>query len=281
MPTLLVLIAMLGSTLCYGTAAVLQARAVRAGHNDARLDPRFFVGLMRQPSYLLALAVSAVGFISQLPALRTFPLFVVQTAQAANLAVAAIVAIPVLNEHLRIRDWLAVVAVVAGLWLLLVSISVQHSVPGKALDFSLLPWTILLAAVGYAAQRVQGTLGGAIAAFTAGLGFGTVGVSVRSVQDSSLTSLLLDPAMYALIASGALAFLLYAVALDRSTVAVATTALIAAQIGGSAVVGTAVLGDRTRPGYGLTAVLGLTLVVVGAISLVRFAQLSKQVTPSS
>jgi hypothetical protein len=230
---------------------------------------------MRQRLYWLALAISAVGFIAQLPALRTLPLFVVQAAQAANLAAAALLAIPVLKEHLRLRDWLAVAAVVAGLWLLLVSISTRHSILTKDFDFRLLPWIAFLSAVGYISQRVRGMLGGAILGFIAGLAFGTVGVAVRSVQGSSLTSLLLDPSIYVLIVSGALGFMLYAVALGRSTVTVATTALIVAQIGGSTVVGTLMLGDRTRSGYTLIAAFGLALAVVGAVALARYARLSE------
>jgi drug/metabolite transporter (DMT)-like permease len=268
----LITLAMLLSTVCYGAAAVLQARAARAAHNDARLDPKFFAALVRQPLYLLALLISALGFAAQLPALRAFPLFIVQAAQACNLAVAALLAVPVLKEHLRMRDWLAVAGIVAGLWLLLASIISRNSIPNKDFGFGLLLWVAFLSAASYVFQRVQGTLGGAILGFLAGLAFGTVGVAVRSVQSTSLTALLLDPSTYALIISGVLAFLLYAIALDRSTVALATTALIVAQIGGSAIVGTLILGDKAKSGYGAMAAFGLALCVGGAITLARYAQ---------
>lgn len=273
MITTLASLALLISTLCYGAAAVLQARAVRSAQNNASLDPRFFATLIHQPLYVFALALSAVGFIAQLPALRTFPLFAVQATQAANLAVAAMLAIPVLKEHLRILDWVAVTACVGGLCLLLMSINAQHSIPAKGFGLSLLAWTAFLSVISFASQRIRGPSGGAILGFMAGLAFGTVGVAVKSAHvPSSLTSLISDPAIYVLIVSGALAFMLYAVALDRSTVTVVTTALIMAQVGGSSLVGTLMLGDRTRSGYALTATFGLALAVVGAIALARYAQ---------
>jgi hypothetical protein len=276
MSTALVSLAMLLSTLFYGAAAVLQARAVRATQNNASLDPRFFVTLIHQPSYLLALAFSTVGFAAQLPALRALPLFAVQATQAANLAVAAVLAIPVLKERLRVLDWIAVAASVGGLCLLLMSINARYSISAKGFDLGLMAWAAFLLTASYASQRIRGLFGGAILGFMAGLAFGTVGVAVKSVRISStLTSLLSDPPIYVLIVSGVLAFMLYAVALDRSTVTIATTALIVAQVGGSALVGTFVLGDRTKPGYALTAAFGLALAVAGAIVLARYAQPSE------
>lgn len=271
----LVALAMVLSTLCYGIAVVLQARAARSRNVGASVGPRFLIALVRRPAYLCALALNAVGFIAQVPALRTFPLFVVQTAQAANLAVAAILAIPLLRERLRPRDCLAIIAVISGLSLLLVSTSTLHYyIPDNSLRFELLLWAASLAIMGYFAEKFNGPTAGAVLGFIAGLAFGTVGLTVRFIQDPSVVRLISDPVTYALLLSGLIAFVLYAVALKRSTVTVATASLIIAQLGGSILVGMFMLGDRARVGYGLDMIVGMAIAIIGAVSLARFASVS-------
>ena len=75
---------------------------------------------------------------------------------------------------------------------------------------------------------------------------------------------------YALPLSGALAFLLYSLALQRSSVTVATAPMIVVQTAGPAVVGVLLLGDAVRSGWAVGALVGFVLTAVGAITLVRF-----------
>src|SRR6478736_5402855 len=63
-------------------------------------------------------ALDTLGFVFELAALRHLPLFLVQSAVAASLAVTAVTASAIMGEHLTRRDWLAVGAVCGGLALL-------------------------------------------------------------------------------------------------------------------------------------------------------------------
>ena len=79
-------VAAVAAAVCYGVASVLQAvgaRRVSAG-NPLRA--------LTQPPYLAGLALDGLGFAAQVLALRSLPVFAVQAALAASLAVTAVAA---------------------------------------------------------------------------------------------------------------------------------------------------------------------------------------------
>ena len=263
------------SSLFYGTSSVLQDRAVKSNRYPARTHIRRLVGLLRQRTYLAALALSAMGFIAQLPPFRTFPLFVVQTAQVANLAVVAIVGIPLLGLRLHVRDWLSIVGVIIGLVLLIISLSTYHGpVPQDGFRFVIVAWEICLAVGGYAVSLLSEARSSLALGFIAGLAFGTVGVAVRLLTTFTVYSLIQNPALYAVLFGGIMGFMFYAAGLERGQVTSATAALLLAQIGGSALFGALVLGDRTRPGDAFLAITGVATAVTAALYLARFARIA-------
>jgi len=75
----------------FGAASVLQAIASRAtGRGSRVVDPWLLVRVLRQWRFVAGVGLDALGALAQLLALRVLPLFVVQTALAASLAVTAI-----------------------------------------------------------------------------------------------------------------------------------------------------------------------------------------------
>jgi drug/metabolite transporter (DMT)-like permease len=276
MTKLLVLLALVLSSLCYGTASVLQARAAQSVRKTTRTSPGLMLVLVRRATYLGALALSAMGFVCQVPALRYFPLFIVQTAQAANLAVVAVVGIPLLGLRLHARDWTSIVGVVMGVSLLMVSfITIQHrTAPPGDIRLALLLWTLFLAIVSYAARRLRDDVSSVALGLIAGLAFGIVGVAVRVMPTLSPTALLRDPALYALAAGGIMGFMFYADGLQRGSVTSTTAALLLAQIVEPTLLGIFVLGDKVKQGFYLPATLGGVIAVTAAISLARFGHVS-------
>ncbi|MGR7002523.1 hypothetical protein ACU686_38405 [Yinghuangia aomiensis] len=115
------LVAAAVAAVCYGVATVLQAlgtRRTEAAGPAAGLDPRLLVRVFKTWPFLAGTALDLVGFAAQLVALAELPVFAVEAAQAANLAVTAVIAVPVLGVALGRREWTAVGAVCAGLALL-------------------------------------------------------------------------------------------------------------------------------------------------------------------
>lgn len=93
-----------GAALCYGIGSVLQADAARRTAASAGLDPRLLARLLRSGRYLVGVGADGAGFLLSLLAVRTLPLFVVQSVVASFLAVTAVLAAVLLRMPLGTRD---------------------------------------------------------------------------------------------------------------------------------------------------------------------------------
>ena len=115
------LVAAVVAALCYGIASVMQAVAVRGASNRSQaqasaggVDPGLVPRMLSQWRFVVSVVIDLLGFIAQLVALRRLPLFAVQAMVAANLAVIAVLATVLIGATLSLREWLAVIGVVAG-----------------------------------------------------------------------------------------------------------------------------------------------------------------------
>jgi drug/metabolite transporter (DMT)-like permease len=273
---LLGLLCALGSAICFGTASVFQAVAARRAapaREGSGVDPRLLVRAARQGWYVLGLTLDAIGFVLELVALRTVPIYVVGAALAASLAVTAVVASWVLKVSLGRAEWGAVLVVCLGLGALAAASGAEgHGSGTPALRWGTLGAAALVLAAGLPAGRLPARVRSAALGLGAGLGFGVVTVAVRCVPGLSPGPLLTNPATYAVLLGGATAFLLLTTALQRGSVTVATAGMVIGETIGPALVGVFALGDRTRPGLGGLAVAGYALAVAGALALARFGE---------
>ncbi|MGC0416651.1 hypothetical protein [Embleya sp. AB8] len=267
-------LAALAAALCYGVGTVLQALGARRTASGAGLDPRVLVRALGQWPFLVGTGLDVVGYACQFVALRALPIFAVEAAQAANLAVTAVLAVPVLGARLHGREWGAVAAVCAGLALL--GISSGHEGPAHthvAFRWSLLGCVALLGLAGWGCARLAEPWRARLLGLLAGLGFGLVALATRVLTDLSFSALVGNPASYALLVGGALTFLLYTVALQGGAVTSVAAALVVGETVLPAGIGIALLGDHSRPGaYGPLAVIAFLAAVAGAIALSRFAE---------
>ncbi|MGW6640914.1 hypothetical protein [Streptomyces iakyrus] len=264
----------LGAAVCFGTATVLQAIAARSA---AATGPGGDVALLwralRQWRYLAGLALDGLGFVLQILALRSVPIYAVGAALAASLAVTAVVAARLLKVRLSRVEWAAVAVVCAGLALLGLASGAEGDEEGPGW----LPWAMLGAAAGVlllgaAAGRLPERGRALTLGLGAGLGFGVVEVSVRLIDGFSPGELFPNPATYALLLGGGAAFLLLTSALQRGSVTTATAGLVLGETVAPALIGVVWLGDRTRPGLGWLAILGFAVAVAGALALSRFGE---------
>jgi drug/metabolite transporter (DMT)-like permease len=266
-------LAALASAVCYGVASVLQAVSARAQPHTRGVDPRLLLRLLGRAPFVAGLLLDVGGFASQFLALRSVPVFLVQAALAASLAVTALVAVPVLGVRLRRREWAAVVAVIAGLAMLAVSAGAEgRYVAGGGVRLALLGCVVLLGAIGFAAGRLHEPVRSAVLGLVAGFSFGVVALAARALTDLSPAHLVRDPASYAAVGGGLVAFLFYATGLQRGAVTVTTAAVVVGETILPAAVGVLLLGDRTRPGFAPLAVAGFGVALAGALTLARFGQ---------
>ncbi len=273
---LLGLLCALGSALCFGTASVFQAVAARRAAQDGgggAVDPRLMARVLRQGWYLAGLGLDGLGFLMELVALRTVPIYVVGAALAASLAVTAVVAAWLLKARLGRAEWGAVAVVCLGLGLLGAASGAEGTTAGgPGLRWGVLAASAVVLAAGAAADRLPERARAAALGLGAGLGFGVVTVAVRLIPDLSVADVLANPATYAVLLGGGSAFMLLTSALQRGSVTAATAGMVIGETFGPALVGVLALGDRTRPGLGAMAVAGYALAVLGALALARFGE---------
>lgn len=263
------------SAVCYGTASVLQAMATRSAGpgTGSGLDPALLSRAVRHWRYPAGLALDGLGFLLQIVAVRSLPLYVVGTALAASLAVTAVVAARWLDVRLGRSQWGAVTAVCAGLAMVgLTSGPAGGKAAPTALGWSLLATVLVILASGTLLGRLSAGPRALALGLGAGLGFGAVQVAVRLLGSLSAPDILLGPTLYALLAGGATGFLFLTSAFQRGSVTVATAGMVLGETIGPALVGVAWLGDRSRPGLEWLALVGYAVAVGGALALARFGE---------
>jgi drug/metabolite transporter (DMT)-like permease len=261
------------SAVAYGVASVMQAVAAKATPDaGAGVDPRLLLRVLRQWKFVLGLGFDVLGFVAQIAALHVLPLFVVQAAQAASLAVTAVAA-RVFGVRLGAREWTAVGVVCAGLALLGGSAESEGSTQvGLGFRLVLAGAVVVLGLAGVAAGRASRRVRTPALGLVAGLCFGVVAISGRVMPSLAPLDLLTDPALYLVAVAGGLAMLFYATALQRGSVTTSTAMMVLGETVLPSLIGIVLLGDRTRPGFVLVAVAGFVLAVTAALALARFGE---------
>ncbi|WP_217554285.1 DMT family transporter [Streptomyces sp. GbtcB6] len=263
----------LAAAICFGTATVLQAMAARAAGDGAGGEAALLLRAARQWRYVVGLGLDGLGFVFQILALRSLPIYAVSAALASSLAVTAVVAARLLRVRLSGVEWAAVGVVCAGLAML----GLASGPEGDRAGTMTLKWVMLGTAVGVlllglAGGRLTGKGRALVLGLGAGFGFGVVEVSVRLIDTLRPAELLTNPATYALLIGGGGAFMLLTSALQRGSVTTATAGMVIGETIGPAAVGVVWLGDRTREGLAWLAVLGFAVAVAGALALGRFGE---------
>jgi hypothetical protein len=259
------------TALSYGVGSVMQA--VAAGRADMRpnLDPMLLVRLAGDSTYVASLALDLVGFIASVVALRTLPLFMVQSAVAGSVGVTAVVASVAFGVRLRRYEHTALVGLLVGFVFLAVSARPGHATsPGDAGHWLLVSGVAIVVAIGAVSARLEDPKAGVGLALGAGLSFAGTGIAARQLAVPHLGwHLLIHPVVLALLSYAVLGVLLFATALQRSSVtAVAALVFLVETVVPSAI-GLFFLGDRARPHLAVAAAAGFILTVGASIALAR------------
>ena len=271
----------LAAALCFGVAMVLQA--LGAQRHSPAADGSGLLGTVRAMvnlPFAAGLLLDAFGFVAQLIALRSLPLYVVQAALAGALAVTAVLGAAVLKLRLGRAEWLGVAGVCVGLAVLGATAGAEgHRQPSTAFHWALLGAVVLIAAVGGFVWKLREPLRAAVMGTLCGLGFGVVGLAVRvlpSVSWPHLGPLFSEPASYALLAGGAVSFVFMTEGVRGGRVTTATAAMVLGETALPAILGVVLLGDRTRSGMVPLAIAGFALAVAGALALARFGEVAPE-----
>ena len=257
----------LGAAVTTGVASVLQAVAARRASEGTAADS--VSRLVVSPLYLGGVGLDGLGFLCIVAALHWLPLFLVQCAAASSVGVTALVGRRVLGTVLRRPEIVALFGLGAGLVLLASGAKAQAA---TAMATSSQWWLVIatlpiLLAGGLLLRSGDARAGGLLAAI-AGLAFAGTGVASRVLSDAhSVGEILRAPASYALVIYGVGGMVFFAAALQRTAVTTATAALFGLETLAASAVGLIVLGDSTRPGFGVPAVTGFVVTLACAVIL--------------
>jgi len=105
----------LAAAFLYALTSVLQHSAMRVIPAERSMRPRMLIDLLRHPRWLLSNVVDAGGYVLQFLALRAGSLVVVETLLVTGLLFAMPLGAAASHRRPQRLDWLATVAVVAGL----------------------------------------------------------------------------------------------------------------------------------------------------------------------
>ena len=251
------LIAALVGMFGYGIGSVLQAAAAARASGPA---------VLRHPAYLAGLTCDAVAWLASLAALRSLPLFVVQSLLAGSLGVTVILARAFLGAPVRRRDAGAVLAVALALATVAGASGAQSAQP-PAPGFQAFAMTGLLLVVAVTAASYH-RAGSLPLATVAGLAFSGAALCARAVTGTtSWLQLLSEPLAWAVLGFGVVGALTYARALERGPVGPATAVLWGVEVLVPGAIGAAVLGDGVRPGWTLPALLAVAVALAACTIL--------------
>jgi hypothetical protein len=261
------------ASVSYGAGTVLQASGARRVSSAGHLDVMLLGRLARQLRYVSGLALDAVGFVASIVALRTLPLFVVQAAIAGSLGVTAALAPLAFGFRLRTADKFALAVLLSGLALL--GASARSETAAHLSRFG--GWILLAGVGGVAAGGIAAARSGRHAAIAlagwAGLGFAGTAIAARALVVPSPTwHLVVEPVAIAIVAYGGCGILMFASALQRGAVTATSAIMLGVETVVPAIVGLAVLGDRTRPHFEIVAGLGFVLTVGASLALARYTE---------
>jgi drug/metabolite transporter (DMT)-like permease len=256
------------AAVAYGSASVLQDVAASRTESGSGLDPTLIVRLARSVPYVCGLGLDLAAFVASLVALRTMPLFLVQSAVASSVGVTAVITAAV-GARFRGREITSLIVLGAGLLLLATSARPEQGTPlTLGLRWGLLCCVVVLGAAGTLAARGSARSSAPVLAVLSGLAFTVVAVTARSLTvPTPLWHVLADPGLWAILAHGVMGMLLFTTALQRGSVTSATALTFAVETIVPAGIGLAFLGDTTRPGYALVAAVGFLFTIAGTLAL--------------
>ena len=245
--------ALLGA-LVFGVIAAVQASVIRQ-HG------------LRSPMMLVVLAGYLIGWGLHLVAIAELPLYLAQVGIGTSLIVSALIASFVMGESLHRIHWIAIVAMVGGLGVLaLASGDVGRSQFTNTTTIVLYSLLLVTGTVGWLAWRSQHPLSGIVLAVLSGIAYGASPIATRALVDFTF-----DLNSYATAISiglfGAIGFVLYSLAFQRTSITAATAPQTLLQTAIPAAVGIAVFNDQVRSGWWAPGLAAFGVAMVSGIVL--------------
>ncbi len=266
---MIIFLAYLAATGCAifnGSAAILQK--IGADKEEKATSSSFGIlwRLKSSGPYIIGVILDFLAFGLTLYAVHYLPLFLVQPIIACGVLVTALVEHFVFKKRIAKKFIIAVLVILVGLGLLAFS---SNSEIAKSISESTKLLFVLgpvgLFFIGSISARIKSKYSTLVLSATAGLAFGGISVAGRSLQVSSINSLILNPLSYAIIGYGLVGILFFTIALQRASATIINASMIAFETLSPIIVGIIILGDRPRHNLWVTLLTGVLLAFSGTI----------------
>jgi drug/metabolite transporter (DMT)-like permease len=266
------------SALAFGGGMTLQQRGARTIPFEHALRASMLRRLLSRKVWLAGIAVSGVGFLAQLLALRTGALVVVQPIVTSALVVCLALTAWYDREPLGARTWAAVTAVVAGvavfLWAGTAHQSATTALSSPALGVASAAFAVLTVLCARQARTGPGVARAIALGAAAGLGNAYVAVLARAGADTlrnGVVALARSPYPYALGAAAVVTVLLVQAIYQAGRPTLSLPIATMTEAVGSLVLAITVLHERPV----LTGLRGGVAVVAFGLALLGLVDLSR------
>ncbi len=257
-----------GSAIANGVGAAFQGAGAKKTENDTA-GARGMLAILRHPFSILGLFLDFVAWVLSRLALRSLPLFTVQTILAGSLAFTVVLSHRLLGTPKRHNDIYAIAATAVGLVLVGAAAESQLADP-PSVHFKVVLWALLpilsLAGLLCIERKVAPAVLGALG----GTAFGCSALAARAIVDvDGIMDLVQHPLVYVMLMNAGLGIIFFLRGVERGHVGSVTAAMWAAEIIPASIVGFVVLGDSVRPGWAVPAVVGMIITLAATITLAR------------
>ncbi|MCU1487379.1 MAG: hypothetical protein JWN67_4125 [Actinomycetia bacterium] len=266
------------SALAFGAGMTLQQRGARTIPFEHALRASMLRRLLTRKVWLAGIAVSGVGFLAQLLALRTGALVVVQPIVTSALVVCLAITAWYDREPLGGRSWGAITAVVAGVAVFLLAGTAHQGATAAlstpALGAASLAFAGLTAICARHARTGAGLARAVAVGAAAGLGNAYVAVLGRAAADAlhhGVGALLRSPYPYALGAAAVITVLLVQAIYQAGRPTLSLPIATMTEAVGSLVLAITVLHERPV----LTGLRGGMAILAFGIALLGLVDLSR------
>jgi len=277
------LAAAFAAAIAYGAATVMEQIGARRVDTTDTIDPRLLLRVTRQVPFAAGLVLDLGGFLLAALALRTLPLFAVQSAVASSVGFTALLGAVVLGTRIKREQRWPLVALGVGLALASLSASTERAVRADAVGRALFVGGVAAIALLAAVWRPRpGDRSAAALGSVAGPSFAGAYLAARVlVIPHPFIDLARDPVVWCMAAFGGLGILILTNARQRGSVTVVTAAMFGVETVVPAVIGLAFLHDRARFGLWPVAAAGFLLSVGGSVALALRTPAEVEVTTSA
>lgn len=266
----LALAAVIGCAICNGVAVILEKIGVDEQPRQTAFSPSFITRLVRNIPYMSGIALDIIGWLLTLVAVRSLPLFLVQSIVSANIIVAALLDEIILHRRLPRRAYGLILLILAGL----TALALTGSAPtltqpiNDVYQWSALIMLVVLGLAGLALMKMKAKPAAIGLAAIAGIAFGGISIVGRLlITNIPFWSLLSSPLSWILLAYSGLGMLFFSIALQRTTATTVNAVAMAMQTVAPAAIGITLLGDNVRAGYWPLLIGAMAVTLTAALTL--------------